>query len=482
MKLGLYCLEVHSAKASKSQVLGALRERMQARRPSLNTHDIERAKQSLQEARQRLTEYAVLMNSSAGRTGLTVHDVLWGDFYRSVKPDTVPAGALSFRYENALKMDRYKLAEHIGAGKALDDLCESLGQAADPGRQIWRGIRNANLSRFDKPRALDAVQKWAAALSRLETLIAELGAATGWHSIKTIVDAQLVCVQLMAVPEPRGNIEEALLPLALDDVSSASLARWATKAIEVHELDRELEKLCSRSALEARLADLDAIQAQAVKFAVAERPIRTMPEFRDQTTEAVKTSAAHASHLDKILAVTRAAAPSEWTARKEAMLIGFVRLSKGLPEKLLRYRNASLIEGSAIDDLEAARQIAERVNAAAIRAKLEPGTAVAITPAQLRAAAAIFISTGFFGRLFSSEWRNAKTVWRSLFPVEKKIAPEIASQRLTAAAEWKEANTALDASFVAMEMAGRHWSGSSTPFETLITVARWLKPCVTPHL
>jgi very-short-patch-repair endonuclease len=475
MKLGLYCLEIHSAKASKSQVFGALRERMQAPRPRLNIDDLESAKRSLQEARQRLTAYAALVNSPAGRTGLTVHDVLWGEFCRSTKPDYVPADALEFRFEYPLDMDRYKLAERVGAGKALDVLCESLGQAADPSRQIWRGIRNANLSRFDKPRALDAVKKWAAWLSRLEVLVGEIGNATGWRGISSIAEAKAFSAQLLKVPVPSVNTEEALLPLAREDAGSASLTRWAANALEAQELDTELEKVCSRSALEAKLSDLDGLRAKAVKFAVAEHPIRTLPTFCNQTQEALRSGAAHESLLDKIFAVTQGTAPSEWTARTEAMLIGFVRLSKSLPERLLRYRSAALIEGSAADDLEVARQIAGRANAALARAKLETDAVVPASPTQLRKAAVVFTSTGIVGRLFSSEWRNAKTLWCSLFPMEKKVASDIASRRLIAVAEWKEANSALEASFVVREMAGRHWSGSLTPFDALISVAQWMK-------
>jgi hypothetical protein len=54
MDLGLYCLEVHSAKASKAQVLQAIRERMNAPRSRANEKEIESARESLRQARQRL--------------------------------------------------------------------------------------------------------------------------------------------------------------------------------------------------------------------------------------------------------------------------------------------------------------------------------------------------------------------------------------------------------------------------------------------
>ena len=105
MGLGLYCLEIHSAKTSKTLVLNSIKERMHAPRPQTNADDVGRAREALREARQRLTEYAALMNSPAGRTGLTTHEVLWGDFCRTTRPETVPAEALEFRFAGPLEID-----------------------------------------------------------------------------------------------------------------------------------------------------------------------------------------------------------------------------------------------------------------------------------------------------------------------------------------------------------------------------------------
>jgi predicted ATP-dependent serine protease len=61
MGLGLYCLEVHSAKASKTAVLKSIRERMEYPRRIANMQEIESAREALRHARHRLTEYAALM-------------------------------------------------------------------------------------------------------------------------------------------------------------------------------------------------------------------------------------------------------------------------------------------------------------------------------------------------------------------------------------------------------------------------------------
>ena len=118
MGLGLFCLEVHSAKASKTQVLQAIKERMDARHLHQNVGDIERARESLHRHRERLTDYARIMNSPAGSTGLITHDILWGDLVRATPPEGIPSSALEFRLTEPLAIDRYRLSRAQRGGKS----------------------------------------------------------------------------------------------------------------------------------------------------------------------------------------------------------------------------------------------------------------------------------------------------------------------------------------------------------------------------
>jgi hypothetical protein len=178
MGLGLFCLEVHSAKASKAQVLKALKERMDAGRVRSNAEEIERARTALQEARQRLTDYAGVINAPAGDTGLTTHDILWGDASRGTLPAGVPASALDFRFPDAVSIDRFRLRELVSAGKALDDQAAAMGAFSEPARQPWRGVGNLNITRFDRTSAIEAVQEWSSALADLLQAVRAIRAAT----------------------------------------------------------------------------------------------------------------------------------------------------------------------------------------------------------------------------------------------------------------------------------------------------------------
>ena len=193
MGLGLFCLEVHSAKASKAQVLKALKERMDAGRIRSNAEEIERARAALREARQRLTDYAGVMNVAAGDTGLTTHDILWGDASRAVLPNGVPPAAVEFRFPDPISIDRFRLRELTSAGKALDDQAAAMGAFAEPAQQPWRGVGNLNITRFERASAIEAVNEWSSALDRLLQSIRAIRAATQWEGIENLEAARQAC-------------------------------------------------------------------------------------------------------------------------------------------------------------------------------------------------------------------------------------------------------------------------------------------------
>jgi Protein of unknown function (DUF4011) len=282
MGLGLYCLEVHSAKASKALVLQAIKERMNAPHQPFNAAEIECARDSLREARQRLTEYAGVMNSPAGKTGLTTHDVLWGDSTRASIPDPVPAAAMEFRFNDPLAIDRFKLAEMIGAGKALDDHAAAMGLLAEPARQLWRGIGNLNLNRFDRANAIDAVNQWADALEELNRLVTEFTTTCSWEGLATIGDIARVIQVIRGLPVPNSAIEEALLALTFEEVCVHSLTSWSNLALEAQKLEAQVDAICPVDQLASKLDLAPQLAAQADALDIADAAVTGLQQIHDE--------------------------------------------------------------------------------------------------------------------------------------------------------------------------------------------------------
>ncbi len=477
MGLGAFCLEVHSAKASKTLVLKAIRERMECPRQLFHAQEIERARDALRQARGRLTEYATLINSPAGGTGLTIHQVLWGDFTRGALPDGVPEATLQFRLADPLAIDRFKLADLVGAGKALDDLAASMG-AARPSEQPWRGVGNLNLNRFDRTKAVELMLQWSAALERLQAGAVRFAALCGWPGLSSIRQLQSTAELVVELPDPSPSFAERLLPLVSEGSASESLLRWAELAIAAQGFDEEVASVCDTKELERHQDAIPRLLEDAQGLGLSQMPSERLGEAADAARQDADRGTRLQQIIDELLAISGRDPAAPVNVTSEAMAVGYLHHVPQLSSENLRYRTPALAEDDAVEELAAAQRIADEAHAAATEARFaEVPTAILAESIpmvqELRHAAGVVRTTGFFGRLFGREWRKARAVCRQTFPSERTLTSAV--RRLLAAALWKERLAQLEANATAKAIVGRHWRGVDTPFEALLAVANWMK-------
>jgi hypothetical protein len=486
MDLGAFCLAVHSAKASKSLVLKAIRERMESPRVRSNAEEVERARESLRAARQRLTEYAALINSPAGATGRTIHQILWGDFTRSDLPETVPASALDFRLPEPLKIDRFRLGELIAAGRALDELVASMGAFAEPGQQPWRGIGNLNLTRFDRTRALELVQKWSEALEKLRDRATAVTRSSGWPRTESLGDVARICAAVSEIPDPPPRLDERVLAHAVDGDLRRSFARWADHALRAEQYDTFIARIADRAKLETNLDVGARAAAKAKELDVLNATPTELKSLGDRAQTEARERVAVVQLIADVLAAVGRDPAREIDFKAEAMVAGYLHHVAALTGERDRWRSSLLDQEGCIEALMEADATAGEARSAAAEARFEdpatPHFAESLpSVSELRGAAGTLRAAGVWTRL-GRKWRAAKTVWRKTFPSERKMVRPEAARRLLSAALWKEKMAHLEASHEAKAAAGRHWHSADTPFENLIAVARWMKSIrnVTP--
>ena len=486
MGLGQFCLEVHSVKASKSLVLKAIRDRMASARVRSNHSDVERARDALHDLRKRLTEYATLVNSPAGETGLTIHQVLWGDFARSTLPEGVPSSALEFRLLAPLDIDRYKRGELIAAGRALDELATSMGEFAEPQKQPWRGIGNLNLTRFDRTRAIDLVQQWKTTFEGLRSNAETLTVTSAWNRPQTLLDLQQASAIVRQIPDPLPSLDPQVLSRATNGALRRSLSNWASLVTRAAKFETFVATIATLSKLEPNLELATQVAAKAKELGVSEATPNELKGLCGQAQKQADERAAALQLIIDVLAVVHSGMKHEIDFKAEAMVVGYLHHIGDASPDLLRYRSSALDQDAAIEVLTDANRIATEALAAAVEARFEDPATVDFAEtlpsvAELRHAAATLRGASLWSRL-GRDWRAAKVIWRKTFPSERKIVPLEAARRLLLAALWKERLFQLEANQAAKSAAGRYWRNAESPFENLIAVANWMKSIrrVTP--
>jgi very-short-patch-repair endonuclease len=479
MNLGQFCLEVHSAKASKTLVLKAIRERMDSVRSHPNIQELERAKSSLQELRQRLTEYAGLINSPAGTTGLTIHQVLWGDFARAELAEGVPDAVVKFRIQQPLEIDRFKLDELVAAGKALDELAASMGEFATPANQPWRGIGNRNLTRFDRSNAIQLVERWGSLLDQL-LRVARTASVSGWPIPQSLEDLESFVASVKLIPFPEKLVSEAVLAATPNVNVLDALKDWSACVVEADRIQGPLTELCDPICLAENRQSVDVILSLAIKLGVTAAKVGELKNISARAAADFEAKAQCGRLISDVLKLVRHVDESEqFDLRAEAMAVGFLLHIGQFPSDRWHWRSPMLNQEGVIEDLGRAAVVAKEAHAAAESARFEDAATVEFarslpSASEIQQSASVLRSASTWQRLFGREYRAAKTVWRTVFPGEK-VKAAASSRRLQAAAAWKDSVLALEANETARYAAGRHWRGWDTPFEDLEVVAKWMK-------
>lgn len=116
--IGDFLLELHSAKASKKSVLQSLRIRL-AKRNAISgelNDSIARRRKTL---RDRLNAYSSAINSPFGKSGLTVHDIIWRFYDFRNKP--IPKELAGFRLNEVAEWDPDAIDARVDC---LESFCE----------------------------------------------------------------------------------------------------------------------------------------------------------------------------------------------------------------------------------------------------------------------------------------------------------------------------------------------------------------------
>src|SRR5262249_28763016 len=145
--------------------------------------------------------------------------------------------------------------------------------AAEPAHQPWRGVGNLNLNRFDRTKAVEVVAGWSEALKRLLQHVELLSATSSWEELYSPSDVSAAATVITDLPEPEPQVEEKLVALATGDAARKSLDEWANRCMRVHDLEVQVDGICSRQALEANSEAADALIEKATTFDAVSLPL-----------------------------------------------------------------------------------------------------------------------------------------------------------------------------------------------------------------
>ena len=173
--LGAFCLELHSTKAKKSEVIDSLSRRLEMGAPSFNPARAKSAARELSEAKARLQSYLDLVKVELSDTELSIAKILW-------RAHRAPESVLPESLKAILVPDAERWSPV--AVDAFQDYLNSLadaekGMGTAPSLCAWRWFDGLKLTPLDFPDVLGTVDRLAKVFDELEREVAVASGALG---------------------------------------------------------------------------------------------------------------------------------------------------------------------------------------------------------------------------------------------------------------------------------------------------------------
>jgi very-short-patch-repair endonuclease len=469
--LGPFCLELHSGKVRKKDVLDSLSARLNHRpiHPSFSQVDAKR--QELGSIRARLTRHVRLLNSELGAFGATVHDVLWGDRCRRLENGEVARAIDRLSLpdsdrltEEDLNRRRDVLARFERAAAPV------LSEFGEPTKHPWAAVGNADLSSADFDRVRREVEDVASELDRGVSIAAEL-ATLGVPTPNAIKPLRILAREVSKLPLGCRLPGQVVADLLASEART-SLRKWldATHAYQSARSALEKNGLGAAAGLyeipdiiDASLKALE--QVDRVGLTVGDLPILTDRMLqRAERLRALKASLLRAAQIADVKQ------PDTVTEARE-VLTAF-RLAADLSGRARVWVGSRAMDEFAIDQVRKTAAVA-----AEIRLQAEQLGETFFLSDNLRAAGVrrhlgSLRSAGFLGWL-KRDVRAAHAFYRGISRNPQKVNAAVAAAELQRLGDYLEARHCFEASASHRELFGDRFRGVETDTNDAVAAADW---------
>ena len=462
-KLGDFCLELHSVKAKKKDVVEALAQRLN----STATHtprELGERLAELSDLRQKLNAYCDTLRQPVGACGMVVHELL-GRAERT-RRDAVglPSPVTTVALPSARSITVAQISE---ARRTLQILGER--EAAmrrdllEDGDHPWGLVRAEGLLPNQRRMVIACVRAADEAVACIESALAVL-ASPSW----TIAGAQ----RIVATSET--------LPADLD-ADDAVLTHVGTSS-DLQTLDRWLWLLEVQSRLTSQLRRAIPEPSEALRHREAFATLAALADRAQATDTPLSALAHHAAahrreareierlqgHAEKLAAATRVADTTIGALRRVLRAADAVDKTE---RSVLLLRNAGVVAEASATAIEAASTRAKR--ARALTEQLSPRLRVPLDaqPEVVRNHGRALRSAGFFAWVTQS-YRDATAFYRLHSTGTKQTRATMAAD-LETAAESLALRGSLGNDEKLRIACGESFSGADTDFDALLRVNSW---------
>ena len=469
--LGLYCLELHSTKAIKAEVIKSIRERLRLGSSTDNHHNLAVKLDEFKDHRDKITEYINVLNSNFGRQNKTVHDYLWAvqrrkdqlsDLLSTLREINIP-------FEQA-DLTEHELTAHTDALKIIARLKQSVEAEAHNGKHPWRFVGNISLDPFQQDELKQLVRSWKDQVEAIqETLNSlterlNLSLEPNFARLQAFLDETETLAQWTA-----GDLDQALIA-NLDNLNKAEALTGFVERIHTY---RHLLGQITTLDLPEAIPRIEEIERHIEIAKALDTDNMSALQIRAKTQALKEELKLWKENLQSLLNIgARFGISRNQGLDKIYMLVEMPDYIASVDRDYLLFRTEDIIDernaGYLTDAADTQRRIRNRIQTQ----NMDFDLSVMGEPDQLFRHAAALTNAGFFAFLDSS-YRQAKKLYKLASRHKQKFKAEEASEALRAIARTKQECRKIEQDTRLQVLCGASFKGMDTDFEKLQKINAW---------
>lgn len=481
--LGEFCLELHSHKTQKRQLLAEVQHRLARhghyRKPSEIDAEIERV-ESLKGA---LRRHATAVNQEWRQTGKTAHEILVAATRHRIALDLDPVSAHPAGLDGdsltptVLRHTRDS-AQLLGE-KARAVLAQVPSGETSYAAHPWAGVTNSDLQLFDFAEVQSELSGWQLSLEKLEADLENLAARMeiGRDLLpETIQQLNTVVQELHEVPALTGNEHLGALP-SLAGPTLAQFCRIVDQLDEIEALLASVSKEISKDVFDdpKNAENLLAASHQLSELTGLRATLESVSECA-QLIDGLETNiAAIAEHISEVTSAIGGDTGQVLNASPEGLedFASLLELASGLRPALWGLRDDCFDADEIDDELATLQKLRSE-----LRSKQEAlGSRfnIARVPGKERLAEIKSqLERRDLLRWLSKDWRSAKKDLLSLAATAGHSTRTL-KPHLGELIDFEESRRELSENKTLSKLLGAQHSGLETPIEDLVELRNWYK-------
>ena len=465
--LGDFCLELHSTKAKKRDILTTLKQRLELTDKIPQPNQLLAELTEVESLKIQLSTYIDLLNSPYGKSGKTLHEILWG--YRRLQSVDLPEADEidQLKIANPGEITPSTIRKHIAALETLAQVGMRL--QCETKQHPWYWVKRVRLSPFEQETIIRLIKS---CLADAESLLIFRDTIKKTLKISLPLDFLSLEQSLLFLQSAKLGSPSliAVRPLLIDTKIRNDVQNWLQ---ESKRADAALKAITQLGAIKVlQNVDLENLIQQftdiITKFKHPEEQLYSLQKQADQLlSEATDLN----TSLDYIHIVVDALFKQKPTLASCRAILTAIDIAMSIDCKAMRILTADIL---LPDNYKFIQIAAERCpNLKTQKASIETKfiEIVEIDVGIIRKYAMALRNAKVFSFL-NTAVRNGKRFYYQIAKLPTKNT-KLMAQELFELAEYMEATTQFIANEKVRMIFGHHYWGLETDFESAYSAAKW---------